>query len=102
MRIILIAAFLESIVLRLVGFDMRAILKQAWIWSCPKCGTTNSAEPVIAELLPSEKSDIREEHGFDDTVTGDFYTVPTVVECDECGREFDAVVAEIGDSQVES
>lgn len=64
-------------------------LEPAYAWECPACRCKNFEMPVPAELLPSEAEELRETLGIPAGCGGAITVSPSVVECRECGLEFD-------------
>lgn len=69
---------------------MQVDLFQAYGFRCPVCETLNYGEAIPAELLPGERSEVKEQFGYEPWQEGHFLTLPTEVLCVGCGTKFEA------------
>lgn len=68
---------------------MKVRLRPAYAWTCEECGRDNFAAGVVPEFSEEEIAELREQHGVEDYVTGDFVEMPTSVVCQHCGEKFE-------------
>lgn len=75
----------------------RVELWPAFGWTCPKCEQRNFENAIYAELNAEERAELREEHGVNESQTGDWMRAPTEVVCSVCGTLYETDAAKGAD-----
>lgn len=63
-------------------------LRPAYAWTCPECGRDNFEAAIVWEGSEEEEAELRDEHGIEETATGDWVRGPERVECPHCEADF--------------
>jgi DNA-directed RNA polymerase subunit RPC12/RpoP len=63
-------------------------LRLAYAWDCPDCGREVFERGIVPEMAPEDLAKLREEHGVEPWMEGDFLLAPEEVKCPHCGSRF--------------
>ncbi len=63
-------------------------LAQAFVWTCPECGTDHFERSILVELSPEEMQELRDDHNVEVWQQGQFVTRPNTVTCPDCNRNY--------------
>jgi rubredoxin len=63
-------------------------LRLAYAWDCPDCGREVFERGIVPEMAPEDMAKLREEHGVEPWMEGDFLLAPDEVKCPFCKSRF--------------
>jgi rubredoxin len=63
-------------------------LRLAYTWDCPDCGREVFERGIVPEMAPEDLAKMREEHGVEPWMEGEFLLAPDEVKCPHCKSRF--------------